>query len=1591
MLFMKKCFLFLFFICGYVTCFTQEQKTELKKLSFRILSVTRYNDTVLAYIAAGKNIGLSKLLPIKAYQRYLSGSTTQPSREMKEVGAGVLYQPTDSSTWAIVYLYDQKDTLAEEDVIQAEVTVPVIPYRGYFSNLAFKGIEFRDLSYNYFYSRNDLLYRDNTKIEDSLLNALVKEVHELYKKIDLNKNTEEWKETYEYAIAQITDGRYKGKTAMDVLRNASKKDIEAFLMYVESFPTRYQASIDFFANDFWVWLTGNAPYSVVEIKKTLYPIYKNKQELARLLPLYKAEIKSQYIASNIAYEATFLANEKKFSEAYSQIDFAKFIAYGIDDTSAKSYVHSYLAEVLYKDNKLTQAIKECEPAIKFAYLSKNKPQELTTLLSKAFYLYKAAQYSAAETALSVVSKKPEEYKPFITDGEYQSARSYLYNYYGSIDYEKGDYTKSLEYYDTATQINKYINNLDTKVRNAEIYTFIGRVKNDQGLPSEALKAFFDAQAIYSNLNDYYNAALLINEIAYSYYNLGNYRYSVINAEIAYQEFIRLNEYNDAGYSKSLMGSCYWELGQYDSAVQVHRESIALRKLSNNSSGQAFSWKKLGELYQLSGLKKQALNAFDSAAFFYRTINDNSGLGETYIKKGKVFYNDENYKKAVDLFEKAKGITSKTTVEALFNLGNAWSEIDTTKARIYFTACKQKSDSTGNIGYLFYSTKALASLAYRSHDARSGNKLYDESLAISKQLNTAESYAYCLALKAQHFYIETELDSALHYYNEAKNILDTVSKDDVIWQLNNISDVYVSKGDFANAELALTKAIDMAAVTNNNLALGYSLQSSSFLYGLTAEFEKGVKNNDSALAIFQKSGNMLRLANTYVSRGTLLKSMGQFKQSINAFLFADSLYKEEGTDEYRQTVSIDIGVTYYNQADYQNAIKYFEKGLHQMKPGVVDESYLLCKANIAECLIYQKKNKEAETIYLQVFPPAKQKKLNRIASGMAMGLGKLYYNTGEISKAIEYLIEARDYALASGEKEKILEALTYLGRIAAQSGKSDSAENNFRRAAAVVAEYKLGGGWEPYYELGLLFYNQKKFDSSIVYFKHAVELLDKDAENLYGGDEAKKIFNNDPRKSDLYNKITFAYYNIGNEKEAWAYANRSNIAGIKEISGGLSASANDKEKNEALKQLATIQQAKKALEATAEKQKGAEKEQTLKKIEILEDDYTNFLQDLMQKDSTLSDYFTKSNADDFYNYKEKLPNNVAVALYLLNDKTLMIITLTNEKLAIDTMTADISKTVSAFISATKQPQKTTGTGALKLRSEPTDEDETIVSIPFKDLSDKLYNTLIAPVYDNIKNKQRLCIIPTGIFSNMPFQCLGKKMADSSFHFLIEDHALFYTNKMKIFENTRDLVRDKNSLSSFAAFGVPDKTLKYNTEEVKEIGKILGVDSTIYADGRATESMAKSSLIQKKYIHFATHGVLNYSNEFSQSYLKFLPDKDSSNGNNGKLTIREIQRLGITDCNLVILSACETAINKELIRGWNISPANAFLERRVKSVIASLWKVDDEATNILMNEFYKNLKKMDTVDALRLAQEALSKNPKYSHPFYWGAFVLYGEWR
>jgi CHAT domain-containing protein len=272
-------------------------------------------------------------------------------------------------------------------------------------------------------------------------------------------------------------------------------------------------------------------------------------------------------------------------------------------------------------------------------------------------------------------------------------------------------------------------------------------------------------------------------------------------------------------------------------------------------------------------------------------------------------------------------------------------------------------------------------------------------------------------------------------------------------------------------------------------------------------------------------------------------------------------------------------------------------------------------------------------------------------------------------------------------------------------------------------------------------------------------------------------------------------------------------------------------------------------------------------------------------------------------------------------------------------------------------------------------------PFEDA----YHYLIAPVAKEISGKSKLAIIPTGALNYIPFQMLGKTLANGQFSLMMNQFAIFYAN------STDMLFRDESEIDkkyNILAFGNPDLSLPSTEKEVNDI-KAMYPNASIFVRTEATEDKAKFASENYNVMHFATHGNLDYE-DFSKSYITMAGN--ASKSEDGKLTLEELWGMEVmTHLNIVVLSACQTAVTKGSNESSAVSPASGFLQNGVKSVVASLWKVDDEATSFLMSGFYKNIKTMNPVDALRSAQVALSKTPKFSHPYYWAGFILLGDWR
>jgi len=160
------------------------------------------------------------------------------------------------------------------------------------------------------------------------------------------------------------------------------------------------------------------------------------------------------------------------------------------------------------------------------------------------------------------------------------------------------------------------------------------------------------------------------------------------------------------------------------------------------------------------------------------------------------------------------------------------------------------------------------------------------------------------------------------------------------------------------------------------------------------------------------------------------------------------------------------------------------------------------------------------------------------------------------------------------------------------------------------------------------------------------------------------------------------------------------------------------------------------------------------------------------------------------------------------------------------------------------------------------------------------------------------------------------------------------------------------------------------------------------GGATEDAFRREAPQRRIVHLATYGVLNKHNPLF-SFVELAP----GGGQDGRLEVHEVFGLHLT-ADLVVLSACETGVGSGALADvpagddW-VGLVRAFLHAGAAHVVATLWRVDDWATEALMERFYEGLATgAEPARALALAQRALVGAAATAHPRYWAGFVAVG---
>jgi len=218
----------------------------------------------------------------------------------------------------------------------------------------------------------------------------------------------------------------------------------------------------------------------------------------------------------------------------------------------------------------------------------------------------------------------------------------------------------------------------------------------------------------------------------------------------------------------------------------------------------------------------------------------------------------------------------------------------------------------------------------------------------------------------------------------------------------------------------------------------------------------------------------------------------------------------------------------------------------------------------------------------------------------------------------------------------------------------------------------------------------------------------------------------------------------------------------------------------------------------------------------------------------------------------------------------------------------------------------------------------------------------------------------------------------------------------------------SASAFKISPLPNTRVEI--EVIDSIARLNNIESVQLLGKGANEKNIKN-VESPNIIHIATHGFFLadkaqsdelYSvgdNPLMRSGLLFSGAEKYFDGKqilftgsleeeDGVLTALEVLNMNLANTDLVVLSACETALG-EIKNGEGVyGLQRAFVIAGAKSILMSLWKVDDQTTKELMVLYYKNLfKGINKFDALTEAQKKLKE--KYNNPYYWGAFIINGN--
>ena len=1097
---------------------------------------------------------------------------------------------------------------------------------------------------------------------------------------------------------------------------------------------------------------------------------------------------------------------------------------------------------------------------------------------------------------------------------------------------------------------------ELKDRKGEAQTLfrIGVLHDRLGQPSQALAALQQALPIYKELGDRKGEAQTLKNIGETYNN-GQYSKAL---EFFQQALVITKEIGDRkgeGTALNTIGVIYTNLGQYVKALEFYQQALVIHREIGDRSGESNSLNNIGSIYNSLGQYSRALEFYQRALGIAKEIRNRKGEGTTLNNIGVIYTNLGQYVKALELYQQALVIHRE--------IGDR----------------KVESNTLNNIGGTYNSlgqySKAL--------------DFHQQALVICREIGNRAGEGVALSSIGSVYNALSQYTKALDYHQQSLAISKEIGdRSGESVSLNNIGRVYEQLGQYAKALDYHQQSLAISKEIGDRSGESTSLNNIGLVYDALSQYAKALDYHQQSLAISKEIGARSDESNSLNNIGLVYMKLGLYTKALDYLQQSLAISKEIGNRFGESAALTNTGSVYRRLEKNSEALSYYQQAL------VIDQEIG-----------------------------------SRWGEGFSRDyIGAVYRQMGEYAKALDYHQHSLVIRQELGNQRGEGIALDNLGQVYRGLGQYAQALDFFQRAFAV--RQTIGdrqGEGETLSNLASVFKAQEQLELAIAFYKQSVNTFEAVRGEIR---QLPREFQESYTQSlvGTYRNLADLLIQQGRLSEAQAVLELLKLRELREFtrdaginSSGISlAKVEEAALNQILSQFTTVGHFTQELTKCQQTQCP-----NLRQLEQQRDAlYAAVNQEMRQQRAILAKHFSSEAgtlSPDKLNAEARRivnaqPGTVLIYPLVLKDKIQFLVAfqagngaVTFRPFETQVSAEHLFKTIQTF---RQQLGETNAAGRPKA-------DLAAV----KATSQQLYTWLIKPLETELNTPaiKHLVFAPDSTTRYIPLAALydGKQ-------YLIQRFTISTITAASQTNTTARMPKPDGQQSLLLAMGASTfpnlNSLDNVPAELDAITKTgsSGDQEGIYPGSKFLNSTfdyeaLKSSLGKGTYriLHLATHGAFKPGRP-EDSYL--VP------GRGQNLTTELIDQLGnhgLGDIHLVVLSACETAVGDRASDGIEIPGISYFfLKNEVKSVMASLWNVNDASTALIMQQFYKHVATGKTkAEALQAVQQDLIRvkltaqdaparadvivtakpgrrtaqgvKSDFSHPYYWAPFILIGN--